>query len=178
MAGAESQRFTALAALQNFTRHNPHVRGSISFFIKYTRPFHKVLLLVHLATCSFYELLELLDHLEKPRKTGKLSHDDMLAIRNNLLGHRGLGNAHKSSEEKSQQMAQLHFITWKEAHSIFLTCFFLLSTRFWIEIPPNQVLFTSAPNPLGSKQEVKTGHFLLFYQSSLPLPWGSFNGYS
>lgn len=110
-SGAESQCFTAPAALQNFTRHNPHVRGSVSFFIKYTRPFHKVLLLVHLATCSFYELLEFLDHLEKPKKTGKLNHNDMLAIRNNLLGHHDLGNTHRSSEEKSQQMAQLDFIT-------------------------------------------------------------------
>lgn len=64
----KSQRLTALAALQNFTIHNPHVRKSISFFIKYMGPFHKLLLLVHLATCSFYELLEFQHQLEKSRR--------------------------------------------------------------------------------------------------------------
>lgn len=110
-AGAESQRLTVLAALQNFTRHNPHVRGSISFFIKYIGLFHKLLLLVHLATHSFYELLEFPDHVEKPRKTADLNHNDVLAIGNNLLCYHGLGTAHESTGEKSQQTGQLDFIT-------------------------------------------------------------------
>lgn len=109
-AGAESQRLTALAALQNFTRHNPRVRGSISFFIKYIGPFHKLLLLVHLATHSFYELLKFPDHLEKPRKTAELNHNDVLAIGNNLCYH-GSGTVRGSTEGKSQQTGQLDFIT-------------------------------------------------------------------
>lgn len=64
----KSQHLTALAALQNFTIHNSHVRGYISFFIKYIGPFHQLPLLVHLATCSFYELLKFQHHLEKSRK--------------------------------------------------------------------------------------------------------------
>ena len=150
-AGAESQRLTALAALQNFTRHNPHVRGSISFFIKYIGLFHKLLLLVRLATPSFYELLEFPDHLGKPRKTAELNRNDARATGDSLLCHPGLGTARDSTGGQSQQTQQPDFITCREAHGIFLTRFFLLSTRFWIEIAPNRVPFTSAQNSLGSK---------------------------
>lgn len=99
----EASVLTALAALQNFTRHNPRVRGSISFFIKYIGPFHKLLLLVHLATHSFYELLKFLDNLEKPRETAELNHTDVLAITNNPLCYQG-------SSIVCQHTGQLDFI--------------------------------------------------------------------
>lgn len=103
VAGAGSQCLTALAALQNFTRHNPHIRGSISFFIKYIGPFHKLLLLVHLAIHSVYELLKLLDHLEKPREMVELNHYDVLAMANNPLCYQGSGTV-------CQHTGQLDFI--------------------------------------------------------------------
>lgn len=66
--------------------------------------------MVHLATHSFYELLKFPDHLEKPRKTAELNHNDVLAIGNNLCYH-GSGTVRGSTEGKSQQTGQLDFIT-------------------------------------------------------------------
>lgn len=152
-ARARSQCLTALAALQNFTRHNPRIRGSISFFIKYIGPFHKLLLLVHLATHSFYELLKLLDHLEK-------NHNDVLATANNPLCLPGLGHcvpAHRAAGFQPLQGNMQRLF-----NPVLLTACKILESYSGDKSPKPRCLYAFHFRPksiLGSKQAVNTGIF-------------------